>query len=486
MTIWLGVSAIEGMQSKSSRPISRRTKTSAPSSRGNNRNGQKPRRVTETLPSTPVSSTHASGRAVERLAIDGGPKAVTNQLQGWPQFDENAIKAVEAVLRSGKVNYWTGKRGMEFEKKFAEWQGSKYAISVATGTAALHVALSSLGIGPGDEVIVPSYTFIATSFSVVQAGAIPRFADVNIEDHCISVESAEKLVNERTKAIMPVHLYGNVCDMDKIHAFAKKRNLFVIEDNAEAFGGVFKGKKTGTLGDFAGCSFCQNKTFTTGGEGGMITTDDEELAWKARSFRDHGYDVKQRLSLLELEQKLPYIHNMVGWNYRMTEMQSAIGLAELERMDNWNMPRRRRNARILIDALKTSPLIKYFPVDTRERQNGWYVLAFSLDVENLNCDIKQFVTAVATEGAPVWKVFWPQCHTERAFQEHNAFGRTGFPFNSKEYASPWSTDYSNVDVPNARWHEAHTFTCFAYPTYTESDMEQIANAILKVIRTFTK
>src|SRR5437016_3944436 len=151
----------------------------------------------------------------KQLAINGGPKAVTNKLQGWPQFDENAIKAVEAVLRSGKVNYWTGKRGMEFEKAFAEWQGSKYAISVATGTAALHVALGSLGIGPGDEVIVPSYTFIATSFSVVQAGAVPRFADVNLEDHCISVESAEKLVNERTKAIMPVHLYGNVCDMDK-------------------------------------------------------------------------------------------------------------------------------------------------------------------------------------------------------------------------------------------------------------------------------
>ncbi len=454
------------MRSKTARPALRRAKVTSRQGRGAVRTP----RPTDGL----------------RLAIDGGPKAVTNKLQPWPQFDEQAIKAVEEVLRSGKVNYWTGKRGMEFEKKFAEWQGSKYAISVATGTAALHVALSSLGIGPGDEVIVPSYTFIATSFSVVQAGAIPRFADVNLEDHCISVESAEKLVNERTKAIMPVHLYGNVCDMDKIRAFARKRNLFIIEDNAEAFGGAYKGKKTGTLGDIAGCSFCQNKTFTTGGEGGMVTTDDEELAWKARSFRDHGYDVKQRLSLLELEQKLPYIHNTVGWNYRMTEMQSAIGLAELARMENWNMPRRRRNARILIDALKASPLIKCFPVDTRERQNGWYVLAFSLDIENMTCGIKQFVTAVAAEGAPVWKVFWPQCHTERAFQEHNAFGRTGFPFKSKEYASPWSTDYANIDVPNARWHETHTFTCFAYPTYSESDMEQISAAILKVLRAFTK
>ena len=423
---------------------------------------------------------------METLAIHGGPKAVTNKLAGWPQFDENAIRSVEAVLRSGKVNYWTGKRGMEFEQKFAAWQGSRYAVSVATGTAALHVALSALGIGPGDEVIVPSYTFIASSFSVVQAGAIPRFADVNLDDHCISVESARKLVNQRTRAIMPVHLYGNVCDMDPILAFAREHNLYVIEDNAEAFGGAYKGRKTGAWGHMAACSFCQNKTFTTGGEGGMVTTDDEDLAWRARSFRDHGYDVKQRLSLLELEQKLPYIHNMVGWNYRMTEMQSAIGLAELERMDNWNMPARRRNAKILTGALKQCPEVKYLPIDTPERQNGWYVMAFSLDIENMTCNIREFVDAAAAEGAPCWKVFWPQCHTERAFREHQAFGQSGFPFRSKEYTNPASADYGNVDVPNALWHETHTFTCFGYPTYTEEDMRQIANALVKVIRAYSK
>lgn len=422
----------------------------------------------------------------EKLAIHGGPKAVKSSKKGWPDFDEKAIKAVEDVLRSGKVNYWTGPKGMEFEKNFAEWQGSKYAISVATGTAALHVALTALGIGPGDEVIVPSYTFIASSFSVVQAGAIPRFADVNIDDHCISIESAEKLVNERTKAIMPVHLYGNVCDMDKIKAFARKHRLFVIEDNAEAFGGSYKGKKTGTIGEIAGCSFCQNKTFTTGGEGGMVTTDNEEYAWIARSFRDHGYDVKERLSLLELEQKLPYIHNMVGWNYRMTEMQSAIGLAELERMDNWNMPARQRNAHIVIDRIKDLKQVLYTPIDTPERRNGWFVMAFSLDVANMKCNIKQFVEAVVAEGAPVWKVFWPQCHTEQAFQRHISFGRTGFPFKSKEYSNPESCDYSNIEVPNARWHEEHTFTCFAFPTYTVENCEQIGDALRKVILAYAK
>jgi dTDP-4-amino-4,6-dideoxygalactose transaminase len=422
----------------------------------------------------------------EALAINGGEKAVKTALPPWPQFSEKAIHDVEAVLRSGKVNYWTGKRGMEFEKRFAEWQGSKYAVSVATGTAALHVALAALGIGPGDEVIVPSYTFIATSFSVVQAGAIPRFADVNLNDHCINVDSAEQLITGRTKAIMPVHLYGNVCDMDKIAALAKRHRLFVIEDNAEAYGGEFKGKKTGTLGDVAGCSFCQNKTFTTGGEGGMVTTDDEGLAWRARSFRDHGYDVKQRLSLLELEQKLPYIHDMVGWNYRMTEMQSAIGLSELDRIDTWNLPARRRNARIIVDALRGMPEVVFFPVDTPERRNGWYVMAFSLDIENMDCDIGEFVAAAGAEGAPCWKVFWPQCHTERAFQEANAFGRSGFPFRSREYVTPSSVDYAHVVVPNALWHAEHTFTCFAFPTYTEQNCHEIAAALVKVIQAYSK
>ncbi|HOZ49986.1 MAG TPA: DegT/DnrJ/EryC1/StrS family aminotransferase [Candidatus Hydrogenedentes bacterium] len=422
----------------------------------------------------------------EKLAINGGPKAVTNSLVGWPKFDENAIAAVEAVLRSGKVNYWTGPKGMEFERRFAQWQGSRYAISVATGTAALHVALAALGIGPGDEVIVPSYSFIATSFSVVQAGAVPRFADVNLEDHCLSVESAEKLITERTKAIMPVHLYGNVCDMDRINAFAKQHKLFIVEDNAEAFGGEFKGKKTGTLGDIAGCSFCQNKTFTTGGEGGMVTTDSEDLAWEARSFRDHGYDVRERMRLLELEQKLPYIHNRIGWNYRMTEMQSAIGLAELDRMDSWNMPARRRNAGIVLDALKDLPQVKYLPVDTPERRNGWYVLAISLDIENMTCDISQFVQAAGAEGAPCWKVFWPQCHTERAFTEKHGFGNSGFPFTSSEYTDPESVDIAKVEVPNALWHQDHTFTCFAYPTFTAGDMRQIANALVKVIKAYSK
>lgn len=422
----------------------------------------------------------------ETLALNGGPKSVPGPLPPWPCLNEAAIEDVAATLRSGKVNYWTGERGMEFERRFAAWQGSLFAVSTSNGTSALHTALAGLGIGPGDEVIVPSYTFIATSFAVVQAGAVPRFADVNRDDHCISVESAAKLVNRRTKAIIVVHLYGNVADMDPIRDFARAHNLFVVEDNAQAFGGEYKGRKTGTLGDIAACSFCQNKTFTTGGEGGMVTTDNEEAAWRCRSFRDHGYDVRERLRLLEMEQKLPYIHTMAGFNYRMTEMQSAIGLAELDRMDAWNMPRRRRNAGILLEALADVPQILHLPVETPERRNGWFVFPVTLDMDRMTCDMAGFLAALGAEGAPCWNVFWPQCHTEAAYQKHCAYGNSGFPFTSKEYADPASVDYTRVEVPNAVWHQTRTFITFVFPTYEEEHMRGIAAAIKKVIAAFAK
>ena len=158
---------------------------------------------------------------------------------------------------------------------------------------------------------------------------------------------------------------------------------------------------------------------------------------------------------------------------------------ELERLDTWNMPTRRRNARIILDAIRDLPVVKYLPVDTPERRNGWYVLAISLDIERMRCDIGTFAKAAVAEGAPVWKVFWPQCHTERAYREHNAFGRSGFPFRSREYTDPESVEYSTVSVPNALWHQDHTFTCFAFPTYTEDDCRQIGGALRKVIEAYT-
>jgi len=416
----------------------------------------------------------------ERLAIEGGKPTIQEKLPTWPWFSEETIKAAMEPLKTGKVNYWTGSLGMEFEKKFAKWCGTKYGISTSNGTSALHTALGALNIGPGDEVITVPYTFIASSFSIVQAGAIPVFADVRREDHCIDPADIERKITRRTRVIIPVHLYGNVCEMDEIMAIAKKYNLLVIEDAAEAHGALYKGKKVGSIGDVGAFSFCQNKTFTTGGEGGMIVTNDEDIAWEARSFRDHGYDVKKRMTLLEMEQALPYIHRRIGFNYRMTEMQSAIGLKELEKIDNWNLPRRRRNGEILIKELSDCPQIKYLPVHNKEKVNGFYVFPIVLNLDKLTCDKNTFLKAVLAEGVIAWKEFWPQSYKEKAYTEHNGFGRFKFPFESKEYTDPKAVEYDKVFCPNCAWLEERTFVVHIWPTLEDKHIYLFARAIKKV------
>jgi dTDP-4-amino-4,6-dideoxygalactose transaminase len=421
-----------------------------------------------------------------KLAIDGGKKTISNPLPGWPQFSAAAKRAAMETLETGQVNYWTGTKGMEFETRWAEFNGARFAISTNSGTSALHAALAAMDIGPGDEVIVPSYTFIASSFCVLQAGAIPVFADVNLDDHCLSAADVAAKITRRTKAIIPVHLYGNVCDMGPIMDLARKHDLKVLEDCAQAHGGVYKGKMVGTVGHAGAFSFCQSKAFTTGGEGGAVITDDEEIAWQCRSFRDHGYDVRERLRLLELEQKLPYIHNRVGYNYRLTEMQSAIGIQELSRFANWNLKNRRRNGEILIGELKGTREILYLPVHTKQRQNGFFVFPITLSLEHLKCDMKLFLAALSEEGVPCHPVFWPQCYMERAYREHNGFGSRRFPFRSNEYTDAMSVQYGKVACPNAAWHQDRTFITVVYPTLGPTHMRQIARGIQKVIAAYRK
>jgi len=433
----------------------------------------------------------------EKLAIDGGPKTITGTLPGWPQFCPEAIQGAIKPLLEGAPNYWTGRNGklkggkkgsygMEYEEKFAKWEGSKFAISSATGTAALHIALGGFGIGPGDEVIVPSYTFIATSMCVLQAGAIPVFCDVEPNNHCIDPDAIEALITKRTRAIIPVHLYGCVADMDKIMKIAKKHKLTVIEDAAEAHGATFKGKKVGTIGH-AGCfSFCQSKHWTTGGEGGMTVTDDENVAWIMRSFRDHGYDVAKRMSLLELEAHLPYIHRRLGWNYRMTEMQSCIGIAELARFNKWNKPARVRNVKILVKELKGVPQIKNVQYETKDKKPCFFVFPIILDMSRLTCKIDQFVNALGAEGVPCGPVFWPQSYKEDVFREHVGQGRYNFPFESKEYTDPKSVRYKSVKLPNAMEYQKNTFITLCQPTLEPEHMRLIAAGIKKVCAAYAK
>jgi len=423
----------------------------------------------------------------KELAINGGKPVIQGPLPKWPWFDDATIQAAMEPLRTGKVNYWTGPAGMKFEKEFAKWHGVKFCVSTSTGTSALHTALGGLNIGPGDEVITTPYTFIASSFCVVQAGAIPVFADVRKEDHCIDPADIEKKITKRTKAVIPVHLYGNVCDMDPIMAIARKHKLYVIEDAAEAHGATYKGKKVGSIGHLGCFSFCQNKTFTTGGEGGAVIGNDDNVIWECRSFRDHGYDVEKRMNLLELEGALPYIHKRVGFNYRMTEMQSAIGLKELEKIDTWNLPRRRRNGELLISLLEGCPQILTLPTHKKNGiENGFYVFSVVLNLDALSCDKKTFLDAIVAEGVPAWREFWPQSYKEKAYQEHNGFGAAKFPFKSKEYTDPKSVQYDKVHCPNAAWLEQRTFIVHVYPTLEEKHIKLFGEAIRKVAAAYAK
>ena len=437
--------------------------------------------------------------AAQQLAIDGGPKVHEEAFPSWPSFQKSTVKAAMKPLETGKVNYWTGtdgkvpgrkhaSMGMEFEYEFAKWVGADYGISTSNGTSALHVALAGLGIGPGDEVICPSYSFIASSFCICQAGAVPVFADVQAgPKYCHTIDPAdiEKKISRKTRAIIPVHLYGQVCQMDKIMRIAKKHNLFVIEDCAQAHGATFKGKTVGTMGHCNAFSFCQSKTFTTAGEGGMVTTDDEEVAWQCRSFRDHGYAVKERLDLLDMEAKLPYIHNMVGFNYRMTEMQSIVGLCELKRVDTWNLKNRRRNGAFLIEKLQGVDGIRVLPQHDSVVENGFWLFPIVLDIGKFSVDIAQFWHAVAAEGVPAGPVLWPQMYKEKAYREHNGFGRRNYPFKDPNTRKA-AVDYKKCHCEKAAWLEDCTFFTAVHPVYTLSHMRAIVRAIKKVADAYRK
>jgi len=257
----------------------------------------------------------------------------------WPSYSEEEVEAVQSVLRSNKVNYWTGSKCRNFEEAFADYVSVNHAIALSNGTVALDLALIALGVGKGDEVIVTSRTFIASVSSIVNAGATPIFADVDRDSQNITVDSISQVITNKTKAIICVHLAGWPCDMDPIMALAHKLNLFVIEDCAQAHGAVYKGRSVGSIGHIGAWSFCQDKIMTTGGEGGMVTTNDSGLWEKMWSYKDHGKSWHA-----VYEKKHPpgfrWLHDSFGTNWRMTEMQAAIGLIQLKLLPDWNRARR--------------------------------------------------------------------------------------------------------------------------------------------------
>ena len=264
------------------------------------------------------------------------------QFSPWPSYTEEEADAIRQVLLSNKVNYWTGQECRRFEDEFASWCGVKYAVALANGTLALDAALAAIGVGEGDEVVVTSRTFLASVSSIVNTGARPVFADVSQETQNITAESVRPVLTPRTKAIICVHLAGWPCEMDEMMALSEEFGLKVIEDCAQAHGAKYKGKPVGSIGHIGCWSFCQDKIMTTGGEGGMVTTNDKGLWSKMWSLKDHG---KSWEAVYEKEHPAGFrwLHDSFGSNWRMMEMQAAIGRIQLGRMANWSA-RRRENA----------------------------------------------------------------------------------------------------------------------------------------------
>ncbi|XKH01347.1 DegT/DnrJ/EryC1/StrS aminotransferase family protein [Marinobacter nauticus] len=256
----------------------------------------------------------------------------------WPSFTEEEANAVHDVLLSNKVNYWTGQECREFEREFAAFADAEYAIALANGTVALDLALKGLGIGPGDEVVVTPRTFLASVSSIVTAGATPVFADVGRRCQNITPATVREVITPRTKAIVCVHLAGWPCEMDGFMELAEEHNLYIIEDCAQAHGARYKGSSVGSLGHVGCWSFCQDKIMTTGGEGGMVTTNDETLWKRMWAYKDHG---KSWDAVYEREHPpgFRWLHESFGTNWRMTEMQGVIGRIQLQRMPDWHNQR---------------------------------------------------------------------------------------------------------------------------------------------------
>jgi dTDP-4-amino-4,6-dideoxygalactose transaminase len=256
----------------------------------------------------------------------------------WPSYTIEEAEAIKNTLLSNKVNYWTGDECRIFEREFAHWVGTEYAISVANGTLALDLILSTLKIGSGDEVVVTSRTFIASVSSIINSGATPIFADVDKESQNITAETIQKVLTPKTKAILCVHLAGWPCDMEAIMELANKNKFLVIEDCAQAHGARFKNRSVGSFGHASAWSFCQDKIMTTGGEGGMVTTNDKELWRKMWSYKDHG---KSREAVYEKAQTsgFRWVHDSFGSNYRMLEIQAVLGLIQLRMMPVWQAKR---------------------------------------------------------------------------------------------------------------------------------------------------
>ena len=332
----------------------------------------------------------------------------------WPSFTQEEADAISRVLLSNKVNYWTGTECREFEQEFAAWCGTEHAIALANGTVALDLALKVLGIGSGDEVVVTPRTFIASASCAANAGATPVFADVDENSQNITAESIRAVLTPRTKAVICVHQAGWPCDMDPIMTLAEEKGLYVIEDCAQAHGARYKGRSIGSIGHFGTWSFCQDKIMTTGGEGGMLTTNRRDWWEQAWSYKDHG---KSWSAVYERQHPsgFRWLHESFGTNWRMLEIQAAIGRIQLCRMPEWH-GRRKANAARLAAAFSTLPELRV-PLPPVNMEHAWYKFYAFIRPEALapGWDCDHIIAEVNAAGVPCYSGSCSEVYLEKAF-----------------------------------------------------------------------
>jgi dTDP-4-amino-4,6-dideoxygalactose transaminase len=397
----------------------------------------------------------------ETLAIDNGQPVRRTPFAPWPHFAADEIAAVANVLASGRVNYWTGEEGRLFEKEFAAFAACECAIALANGTVSLELALHALGIGPGDEVVVPCRTFIASASCAVMCGAVPVMADVDPTSQNITAETVEAVLTPRTRAIIAVHLAGWPCDMDPILELARKHGLKVIEDCAQAHGATYKGRAVGSLGDAAAFSFCQDKIMTTGGEGGMLTTSDRALWEKAWAYKDHGKSYEAVYSR-EHQPGFRWLHESFGTNWRLTEMQSAIGRRQLGKLSSWRATRQ-QHAALLTERLSAIPALRVVtpPPEIGHAYYKYYAFVRP-GMLRTGWDRDRIMRAISAEGIPCFSGSCSEIYLEKAFE------REGFhPANR---------------LPVARDLGETSLVFLVHPTLGNRDMEETCDAVAKVFR----
>ena len=379
----------------------------------------------------------------------------SNNLSLWPCFTKEELIAVQDVLSSNKVNYWTGEVCREFEKEFALWSESKYAITLANGTLALDAALKALGVSTGDEVIVTSRTFIASVSSIINAGAVPVFVDIDRSSQNITSNTIHAAINKKTKAIVCVHLAGWPCDMDEIMTIADEYGLHVIEDCAQAHGAKYKGKSVGSIGHIGCWSFCQDKIMTTGGEGGMVTTNDESLWRKMWAYKDHG---KSYEAVYEREhpEGFRWLHDSFGTNWRMTEMQAAIGRIQLKRMSDWHK-KRLSNANSIWSAAKQCKGLRVPNIPDHIEHAAYKCYVF------VNGDVElrdKIIREINEKGVPCYSGTCSEVYLEKAFDN------TGF--RPKER------------LTNAKKLGETSLMFLVHPTLTEEEIQKTCDVLTEV------